>query len=1001
MKKRPLPLGYFIISIAIASVFISATLTGDEKVGARNESDSDYLATIRQNQVTGQINPADYLKAMQQINKSNSDRSAHAYDFSWDLLGPNNLGGRTRAILFDNRDTSGMTMYAGSVLGGLFKSDNQGSKWYKIDEANGGLYASCITQAGNGDIYVGTGEGFNVQQYTVFGEWGYSGGLMGQGIFKSTDGLTFTQLSSTKPVINGNNQLEWGFINELAAHPANGALYAATNTGLKYSGDGGNTWQVAKAYDGTVLDTTSKDVKMAANGLVIAEVANKCYVSESGNPESFMLRSGDSTYNLPDTSTIGRIEFAIAPSNNDIIYALVVKTSGALYNVYRSDDKGATWKIVGPGGSANFNVFNTGTTYATGNGLFAATIEVFPDDPYHVLVGGYDIWEGKKYQEDGYYQWIVRSTSAANWLSIAFLWQGQHTYKFVPGSAKEIFVGTNGGISKGTLDEDLYQFQFMNNDYIAGQFYTVSPTMELKDVVGGAQDIGTIYIRGSVNPADSKRGEDIWTTQNNTPDGRTGGYCAWSVIYPTAVIYSRYPQPDGSPETFIRRNEFSGGPDWAINTTFSTAYVSTSFMPPFAMYENFTDYASTDTTDFKATRDYSSGAVVWVESQNGKRPFKHLLTAPIDSGETINVKDIISARFFIGGDAQVLMTKQMIQFDVSPEWFVISDSAHSGVKGKPQCLAYSSDANHIFVGTQKGKLYRISNVKYAHDYNTADVKSPYCVISTSQIPVYLPGTSTEISQVITSVAVDPNNDERVIITLGNYGNENYVYYSDNALDENPVFHSVQGQPGNGGLPQMPAYSSLFEMNADNNLVFVGTERGIYVTNNITSSNPTWVAENMNIGAVPVFMLKQQMIRKTNDTLVFINIDTTYVIQYGTNNYGVIYGATYGRGLISLDEFQKPVGIGESPSPLKDESDIRIYPNPAKDHVTVAFETSFPARVEACIYDLQGKLIRRIDLGTRPEGRQDAIISCGSIPSGTYIMRVTVGSNVSSSKFIIQ
>ncbi len=75
------------------------------------------------------------------------------------------------------------------------------------------------------------------------------------------------------------------------------------------------------------------------------------------------------------------------------------------------------------------------------------------------------------------------------------------------------------------------------------------------------------------------------------------------------------------------------------------------------------------------------------------------------------------------------------------------------------------------------------------------------------------------------------------------------------------FDLFRATPGNGGLPQAPAYSSLFEMNPDNNLVFVGTENGIYVTNNIDSGNPTWVAENNNLGGVPVFMLKQQTIKK--------------------------------------------------------------------------------------------------------------------------------------------
>jgi hypothetical protein len=999
MKKRPLLLGYLISAIFVSSLLISATLTGDDKSIAQKETASDHFSKIRNNQVTGQLNPADYLKAAQQVKMQEGIRNSQMVDFDWELLGPNNVGGRTRAILFDKRDASGKTMYAGSVTGGIFRSENGGEKWVRIEQ-EGNLYVTCITQSGNGDIYVGTGEGFNVQEYTVFKEWGYTGGLMGQGIFKSTDGLSFNLLAATKPTLNGNSELEWGFINELAAHPANGALFAATNTGLKFSDDGGSNWRVAKTSEGTELALNSKDVKMAASGLVVAEVNNLCYVSEDGNPDNFVLRSGDSTYNIP-AAGVGRIEFSIAPTNNDIIYALVVTPGGALFNVYRSDDKGANWVVIGPGGSVNFNVFNSGTNTSAGIGLYAATIEVFPDDPYHILIGGQDMWEGKKILEDGFYQWIVRSSGIYYWLYPFYLWQGHHTYKFVPGSSVNLFVGTNGGISLGAADPYYYEFQFMNKDYIASQFYTVGWTIDKKVVLGGAQDIGTIVINGSANPSDSKRGYDIWTTLDGTPDGKTGGYCAMSMIYPTASMYSRYPHTakNGNLETFVRRSEYIGGVNYAP-TMFSDKYASSAFLSPFVLYENFEDFNTKDSVGFKITMDYPAGSVIWIESNNGGRPFKYITPVALTQGDSIVVQDIITARFFIGGDDRLLMTKQVIQFDVDPQWFVISDKNHSGIKDKPQCLAYSSDANHLFVGTDKGKLYRISNIKYAYDYATADVNSAYCVISTKQIPVYLPGTSTEISQVITSVAVDPNNDNRVIITLGNYGNDQYVYFTDNALDANPVFRSVQGNPGDVGLPQAPAYSSLFEMDPDNNLVFVGTENGIYVTDNIEADNPTWVAENKNLGGVPVFMLKQQTIKKSNDTLAYISIDTTYVVYYGVNNYGVIYGATYGRGLISLDNFQKPVGISE-PGEIDNKNGFLIYPNPADDRVTVAFNMVKAGNVEISIYNLAGNLVKSVSLGSRPEGRHDAIINVAGLSAGTYVMSLTMGNERSSSKFIVQ
>jgi len=55
-----------------------------------------------------------------------------------------------------------------------------------------------------------------------------------------------------------------------------------------------------------------------------------------------------------------------------------------------------------------------------------------------------------------------------------------------------------------------------------------------------------------------------------------------------------------------------------------------------------------------------------------------------------------------------------------------------------------------------------------------------------------------------------------------------------------------------------------------NVILLGTEYGIYTTDNITISSPNWTKDNEGMGNVPVYMLTQQ------------NFYT-----YNTPNYGVI------------------------------------------------------------------------------------------------------------------
>ncbi len=133
---------------------------------------------------------------------------------------------------------------------------------------------------------------------------------------------------------------------------------------------------------------------------------------------------------------------------------------------------------------------------------------------------------------------------------------------------------------------------------------------------------------------------------------------------------------------------------------------------------------------------------------------------------------------------------------------------------------------------------------------------------------------------------------------------------------------------------MPVYSSLLEM-TNPEKAMIGTENGIYITDDIYSANPVWTADQGEMGNVPVFDLQQQWINKAADTVQLINIDTTVLNYPGTNNYGIIYAATFGRGLYRCNNFRKPVGIDENTSfTANNELSMSVYPNPISDLATL-------------------------------------------------------------------
>ncbi|MBS4056830.1 MAG: T9SS type A sorting domain-containing protein [Bacteroidales bacterium] len=972
MKKGFLPFSFLLVTMLLASVFVSSTdpAEGQKYTPRNNEfpSADDYLNSLKANQHTGLIAPEDVMKAKAAANAMGSVRGSDEA-LNWFSLGPDNFGGKTKAILFDNKDASAQTVLVGSAGGGIFRTQNQGITWHHLGSTN--IQVSSMVQLPNGDIFVGTGDGFEAQKYSVFGDLAYTTGLMGEGIFTSTDGENFTVIPGTQPAAN-DNLSPWAFINELAVDMQSSRIYAATNGGLRYSDDSGASWSFAKDDAGADLTDNASCVKVGSDGTVVASVANKCYVSADGAENAFVNYSTGSDTTLPNAS-VTRLELAIAPSAPNVMYAALVDNIGIHIGIYKSENKGLTWEVILPA-TNTVNIFQQRGNYNNG-------ITVFPDDPYRIIVGGVNLWQGRKIVEGGYYSWDTKSRGDVNSIFPGYVHIGQQDLVFVPNQNNAFFVSTDGGVHSGVVNGDEYTFTASNRNMISTQFYSVAPSGGENKVLGGAQDQGSIYISALGNT--TKQGSELWFQGGFSNNGH-GGPCVISTINPEAIVLS-------ATAGQMRRSE-----DLAF--TFSTQFLggnmlnTQAFQTPIALWESYEDQNSRDTVYFHARKSYAGGSVIKVRSHNFDHPFYYTLPAnhSLEAGDSIAVKDIVATKLFIAVANRLWMTKEFLTFSKTPEWFEIANTS-VGFSGIPQSMAYSADANHVFVGMRNGKLFRVSNIALAYNYARADVNSPDCIISTKEIVINLPGTSTPISQAITSVSVDPKNPNNVVITLANYGNNDYVYMSNNALSANPTFTSKQGN-----LPKMPVYASVIEM-SDPSKVIIGTEQGIFITDNISS--PNWYTEASDLSNVPVFDLKQQYINKSADTIQLINVDTLVVTYPGTNNLGILYAATYGRGLYRCNNFRKPVGIDETPLASADNFKVTIYPNPVRESANVAFELKASNQVSYQIYDLTGKMIRSASIGQLGSGMQQLSIPTEGLSNGAYILSIRCGNQVGTTKFL--
>ncbi len=218
-------------------------------------------------------------------------------DITWNERGPNNVGGRTRALMFDLGDAANgyKKVFAGGVGGGLWVTNDITASpvsWTKINDFFENIAISCIAQnpVNHLEMYAGTGEGF------------YNGdAIQGLGVWKSTDGgVNWTRLISTSFYTN---------INAIAVDK-NGSVYlAARDFGIMKSGNGGSSWSTA------ISTTGAADVQLAANGDVYASdgvfSAGHIYISDFAVNGAATGDSGTWTNITPNTAGV------ITPASTD------------------------------------------------------------------------------------------------------------------------------------------------------------------------------------------------------------------------------------------------------------------------------------------------------------------------------------------------------------------------------------------------------------------------------------------------------------------------------------------------------------------------------------------------------------------------------------------------------------------------------------------------------------------------------------------------------------
>lgn len=453
----------------------------------------------------------------------------------WKELGPGNIGGRTRALVI--HPTSPDVMYAAGVAGGVWKSDNAGDSWQPLSDMAANLAVTTISLDPNNPdvIYAGTGEGF------------YNGdALRGDGIFKSNDaGVTWEQITSTA------SNLDFHYTSKVIHSPTSeNTIYASTRTGILKSIDSGENWEkvftpqgtAAGCLDLSVIANEGQDVLLTACGSF----------REGGVHRS--VDNGVTWTAVLDFPTQGRTTLAVAPSDNNIIYALAANVNDhGMEGVYKSTDMGATWTATVTRDTADdfSKLLLSNTVYGLfepcfgsqnqfyNQGWYDNIIAVDPVNPDVVWTGGIDLFRS----DDGGQTFAPTSIWWFDMDNPQYAHADQHTIVFHPDydgvNNTTMFVGNDGGVQKtdnpsgqtlnleqvcGNTNDypnSLVNWSTLNNGYAVTQFYHGTVKPDGTSYFGGTQDNGTLMGQddGFNSWQEINGGDGGWTAvAANNPD---------------------------------------------------------------------------------------------------------------------------------------------------------------------------------------------------------------------------------------------------------------------------------------------------------------------------------------------------------------------------------------------------------------------------------------------------------------------------------------------------
>ncbi len=478
----------------------------------------EYLSLMQSDPATGII-PGNIRKAELLFEKELSYKTERlrTQALSLESAGPENVGGRTRAVAFDVRDEN--VLLAGGVSGGVWKSIDGGATWVRKSNPENRNSVTCIvqdTRPGKEDTwYHGTGE--------IVGNSARGGGapFRGNGIYKSEDnGETWDVLTSTQDADPNVFNSQFQYIWDIETNPANlleDEVLIAAYGGILRSKDGGDTWEVVLGQELFGLDESVDlnesnasfytSLERSGNNVFYATLSTESGTDEK-SPEAGIYYSldGDDWVDitpLTDESQFRRTVIGSSPSNPDVTYFMIDSNPifiiehklSQLNNPNRINGFDPNPRVV-PDFEAELGDLDT-------QGSYNMMIRVHPEKENTIYIGGTNLFRSTDaFKTSTNIKWIGGYSPEGSGVYPNHH-PDQHDLLFLPSNPSVAFSASDGGLIKSNdIQADSVMWESSNGGFVTSQFFTIAQGKAPGDqtLIGGMQDNGTDFtINGSTS----------------------------------------------------------------------------------------------------------------------------------------------------------------------------------------------------------------------------------------------------------------------------------------------------------------------------------------------------------------------------------------------------------------------------------------------------------------------------------------------------------------------